>query len=123
MGGEGFLGALGSIANALFLVASIYIYVSLLRQIAGRSLDAAVSGERRFGLPEAVLALALSTLFVFTSLGASAARTINLRTRDLIGTALIELGLVGFVALFLKLRDFKLAQLTGITRLSFRRAF
>jgi uncharacterized protein len=123
MGGDGSLGALGSIANALLLVASIYIYVSLLRQIAGRSIDATVSGERHFGLPEAVLALALSSLFVFTSLGASTARTIHLSTRDLISTAVIELGLVGFIALFLKLRNFRLAQLTGITRLSFRRAF
>ncbi len=119
----GFLGALGSIANALFLVVSVYIYVSLLRQIALRPADATVTTDRRFGLPEAALALALSTLFIFTSLGTSGARTLNLRTRDLIGTALVELGLIGFIALFLKLRDFPLAQLTGMNRLSFRRAF
>lgn len=119
----GFLGALGSIANALFLVVSVYIYVSLLRQIAVRPTDAIVTTDRRFGLPEAALALALSTLFVFTSFGGSAARTLNLRTRDLVGTALVELGLIGFIALFLKLRDFRLGQLTGMNRLSFRRAF
>jgi membrane protease YdiL (CAAX protease family) len=134
MSGDGFSGALGSIANALFLIASIYIYVSLLRQIGRRHTAALPPGtdagylgtvvtERHFGLPEAVLALTLSTLFVFTSFGASSARTINLRTRDLIGTAVIELGLVGFIALFLKLRNFKLIRLTGIARLSFRRAF
>jgi uncharacterized protein len=123
MSGNGLLGALGSIANAVFLVASIYIYVSLLRQIAGRPFDATVTTDRRFGLPEAALALALSALFVFTSLGASAARTLQLRTRDLVGTALVELGLIAFIAVFLKLRNFKLIQLTGFGRLSFRRAF
>jgi membrane protease YdiL (CAAX protease family) len=123
MGGDGFFSALGSIANALFLVASIYIYFSLLRQIAGRAPDAVVPTARRFGLPEAVLALFLSTIFVFTSLSASGSRVIHLGTRDLIGTALVEFGLVGFIAIFLKLRNFQLAQLTGLARLSFRRAF
>jgi uncharacterized protein len=122
MSGDGSLGAFGSIANALFLIASIYIYVSLLRQIANRPLDAAVTTARRFGLPEAALALALSTLFVFTSLSGSAARTLHLRTRDLIGTALVELGLIAFIAVFLKLRNFKLMELTGLGQLSFRRA-
>lgn len=123
MSGDGLLGALGSIANALFLIASIYIYVALLRQIAGRPIDATVETSPRFGLPEVALALTLSTLFIFTSVGASASRAINLRTRDLIGTALIELGLVAFIALFLKLRNFQLLRLTGMNRLSFRRAF
>ncbi len=117
------MSALGSIANAFFLIASIYIYVSLLRQIALRPIDATIGTSRRFGLPEAALALALSTLFISTSIGASASRTINLRTRDLVGTGLVELGLVGFIALFLKLRNFQLAELTGINRLTFRRGF
>jgi uncharacterized protein len=123
MSGDGLPGALGSIANALFLIASIYIYVSLLRQIAGRRLDATVTTDRRFGLPEAVLALALSALFILTSLGASGARPVNLRTADLVGTAVVELGLIAFIAVFLKLRKFQLTQLTGFGRLSFRRAF
>jgi membrane protease YdiL (CAAX protease family) len=122
MSGDGFLGALGSIANALFLVASIYIYVSLLRQIAGRPPDAVVATERRFGLPEAILALLLISLFIITSVTASSARTIHLGTSDLIGTAVIELGLIGLIAGFLKARGFLLTQITGLTRISFRRA-
>jgi membrane protease YdiL (CAAX protease family) len=120
---DGSLGALGSIANALFLIASIYIYLSLLRQIAGRPLGATVTTDRRFGLPEAVLAIALSALFLLPSLSSSTAHATNLRTRDLIGTALIELALIAFIAVFLKLRNFQLAHLTGLGRLSFRRAF
>ncbi len=123
MGGDGFLNAIGAIANALLLLASIYIYFSLLRQIANRSPDASVPTARRFGLPEAVLALLLSTIFVFTSLSASSSRVMNLRTGDLIGTALVEFALVGFIAIFLRLRNFQLGQLMGLARLSFRRAF
>ena len=123
MSGDGFLGPLGSIANAFFLVASIYIYVSLLRQIAGRPIDATVTTDRQFGWPEAIVAVLLGTLFMASSLTTSAARTIDLRTRDLVGTAVIEFGLVGLIAGFLKLRNFQLTKLTGISRLSFRRAF
>jgi membrane protease YdiL (CAAX protease family) len=120
---DGFVGALGSIANALFLIASIYIYISLLRQIAGRPLDATVTTDRRFGLPEAALAIALSALFLIPSFSSATAHATNLGTRDLIGTALIELALIAFITVFLKLRNFQLAQLTGLGRLSFRRAF
>jgi uncharacterized protein len=123
MRGDGFLGALGSIANALFLIASIYIYISLLRQIANRPGDASVATDRRFGLPEAILALLLGALFVITSLSTSTSRAIDLRTRDLVGTAIVEFALVGFIAAFLKLRSFRLTALTGIARLTFRRAF
>jgi membrane protease YdiL (CAAX protease family) len=123
MSGDGSLGTLGSIANALFLAASIYIYVSLLRQIARRPFDATVTTDRRFGWPEAFLAFLLGTLFIATSASTSSVRAIDLRTRDLVGTALIEFALVGFIAVFLKLRRFRLVQLTGISLLSFRRAF
>ncbi len=123
MGGDGFLSALGFIANALFLLTSIYIYFALLRQIAGRTSDAALPTARRFGLPEGVLALFLGTIFVFTSLNGSSSRVVHIGTRDLIGTALVEFGLVGLIAVFLRLRNFHLAQLTGLARLSFRRAF
>ena len=36
MGGDDFLSALGSLTNALFLIASVYIYIALLRQINRR---------------------------------------------------------------------------------------
>ena len=121
MGGS--LGALSSVANALFLVVSIYIYVSLLRHIAQRPTDAVVATDRRFGLPEAALAIALGGLLLVGSFTTPSAHDLNLRTRDLVGTGVVELGLIGFIALFLKLRDFRLTELTGFDRLSFRRAF
>ncbi|MBV9008218.1 MAG: CPBP family intramembrane metalloprotease [Verrucomicrobia bacterium] len=124
MGGDSVLGALGSIVNTVFLVISVYIYFALLRQVASRPSPSAVPATHRtFGLPEAVIALFLAVLFLFTSLGAANAPQVNLRTRDLIDTAVLEFGLVAFIAVFLRLRRFDLAQITGIARLTFRRAF
>lgn len=122
MGGDTFLSAFGVLINGIFLVASIYIYVSLLRQIGDRPADTGLPTDRRFGLPEAVVAFALAALFGLNSLGAGSAQIINLRTRDLIANAIFSLGLVGFIALFLKLRRFDITYLAGLTRISFRRA-
>jgi uncharacterized protein len=122
MGGDTFLSAFGSIVNGLFLVASVYIYVSLLRQIVARETDESLATDRRFGLPEAVVAFALSTLFTLNSLGAGSSQITNLRRRDLIANGIFALGLVAFIAVFLKLRRFDITQLAGLTRISFRRA-
>src|SRR5213595_4223165 len=82
MGGEDFLSALGSIANALFLIASIYIYIALLRQINRRDRDL-VATDRGFGAAEVALAIFLIAVFAFSSLGASSAQIVRLRTPDL----------------------------------------
>src|SRR6266480_4177926 len=96
MGGEDFLSALGSIANALFLIASIYIYIALLRQINRRDRDL-IASDRGFGAAEVELAVFLIAVFA--------------------------VGIVLFVAAFLKLRRFNISELTGLARLSFARAF
>src|SRR5207245_8148626 len=122
MGGENFLSALGSIANALFLIASVYIYVALLRQINRRDRDL-VATDRAFGAAEVALAVFLIAVFAFSSLGASSAQIVRLRTPDLILNAIVAIGMVLFVAAFLKLRGFNISELTGLARLSFARAF
>src|SRR6476620_8325666 len=120
MGSEDFLSAVGSIANALFLIASVYIYVALLRQINRRD---PIDTDRGFGAAEVALAVFLIAVFAFSSLGASSAQIVRLRTLDLILNAVVAIGMVLFVAAFLKLRRFNLSELTGLARLSFTRAF
>src|SRR5437764_820140 len=97
MGGEDFLSAVGSIANALFLIASVYIYVALLRQINRRDCDP-IDPDRGFGAAEVVLAVFLIAVFAFSSLGASSAQIVRLRTLDLILNAVVAIGMVLFVA-------------------------
>src|SRR6267378_2643065 len=123
MGGDTLLSAVGAVVNALFLVASIYVYISLLRQIGTRGTDPGLTTDRRFGLPEAAVAIALATLFALNSLGAGSAQIINLRTRDLIANGIFAVGLVAFITVFLKLRRFDVTELAGLTRVNFRRAF
>ena len=122
MGGEDLLGALGWIADALFTLASAYIYVALLRQINRRDRDRLMT-DRRFGPAEAALAIFLVAVFTLSSLGASSAQITRLRTPDLIFNAAFSIGLVLFVAAFLKLRRFNVAELAGFGRLTFVRAF
>jgi len=74
MGGEDFLSAVGSIANALFLIASVYIYVALLRQINRRDRDP-IATDGGFGAAEVALAVFLIAVFAFSSLGASSAQS------------------------------------------------
>src|SRR5438445_8583539 len=109
MGGEDFLSALGSIANALFLIASIYIYVALLRQINRRDRDL-IATDRGFGAAEVALAVFLIAIFAFSSLGASSAQIVRLRTPGLILNVVVAFRMVVLVASFLILPSFHLSE-------------
>src|SRR5438045_4901313 len=123
MAGASLLNAVSYLGSALFILASIYIYASLWRQIGNRQSTEELSTDRRFGVPEAAVALALATLFAVVSVGSGSNQTVHLRTRDLIANAVVALSLVAFLVAFLKLRGFDISRISGVTGLSFRRAF
>src|SRR5229473_4332652 len=117
--------------NLLFLLAGIYIYVSLIRQIRARRLteSQAVPAEliapgptRTFGLPEAILAVALISLLLLNFWASLSRSVMQLSTRDLAVNFLFTLIIVFFVAGFLKLRRLDLDSLGGFSRISFLRA-
>jgi hypothetical protein len=87
---SGFLTVLAALFNALFLVAGVYIYVSLLRQIAARGGAGAPEGERTFGLPEAVLATGLATLFGLSVAAAPAQQVRAMGANELVQNALVS---------------------------------
>jgi membrane protease YdiL (CAAX protease family) len=118
---DGLLPALSAALNAFFLVAGVYIYVSLLRQIAVRRPNAEAPPLRTFGLPEAVIALLLTAFFLLTLSGAANHNVSRLRTRDLIASAILTIGLLLAVAGFLRLRRFDLNLLAGFSRIGFFR--
>jgi membrane protease YdiL (CAAX protease family) len=109
------------ILPALFVVASVYIYVSLLRQISVRVVDPPAPTERRFGWPEAILATLLSLLFLLTLAGSSSQHVTHMNSRNLIVSALFTIGLLLIVAGFLRLRGFDLNSLGGFSRIGFFR--
>ncbi|MEY2483971.1 MAG: protease family protein [Verrucomicrobiota bacterium] len=120
MSSSGVLPALSAVINAFFLVAGVYIYVSLLRQISARVADPLAPPERRFGWPEVILATLLSFFFLLTLAGASQ-HTHHMRSRDLIVSALFTIGLLLVVAGFLRLRGFDLNSLGGFSKIGFFR--
>src|SRR3982751_6423353 len=118
---EGLVPALSAALNAFFLVAGVYIYASLLRQVAIRQPNVEPPPLRNFGPPEAVIALLLTGFFLLTLSGASTHNVTRMRNRDLIASAALTIGLLLALAGFLRLRRFDLNSLGGFSRIGFFR--
>ena len=122
---DGFLTAVAAVINALFLGGSVYIYLSLVRQIAARApLREGEDELRTFGLPDAILASALATLFIVNAATSSLSTgKVVLRSNELIANGLVSLGLFLFVFAFLGFRARNVSLLAGFSKLGFRRTF
>jgi membrane protease YdiL (CAAX protease family) len=118
---DGFLPALSAVINAFFLVAGVYIYVSLVRQISSRVTEFEAVPVRKFGWPEVVLAIFLAMFFLLTLAGSSSHHMTRMRNRDLIVSAVFTIGLLLIVAGFLRLRRFDLDLLGGFSKIGFFR--
>lgn len=119
---DGFLPALTAVIPALFLAGGVYIYVALVRQISVRVTDPTAPPVREFGWPEALLAAVLVTVFV-RGIAASASHDMSsLQTRDLVANALFSIGLLLFIAAFLRLRRLDINALGGFSKIGFGRA-
>lgn len=122
MTSDSLLTALGAVANALFLIIGVYIYVSLIRQIGARSPASTNGSGRPFGLPEAILAIGLVFLLLLGVIASLSHPSIQLNSRDLVENLLFTLGVVLVVIAFLQFRGFDLNFLGGFAKLSFFRA-
>jgi uncharacterized protein len=121
--------ALGAVPNfvfsvlfPLYLLASVYIYVSLVRQISVRRSTSPNGSTRTFGLPEAVLAAALIFLLLLNMSASFSNRSVQLNARNLLENLLFTVALVLFIAVFLRLRGLDLTSLGGFFRITFLRA-
>src|SRR4051812_3855007 len=120
MSADGLLPVVSSVLNAFFLIAGVYIYVSLLRQIAARTPDLEAPPLRTFGWPETILATLLASFFLL-SIAGSAQRVPRMENRDLIASAALTTGLLLALAAFLRLRRFDLNSLGGFSKIGFFR--
>lgn len=118
---DGLIPALGAVINAFFLVAGVYIYISLLRQLAARAPDPEAPPARAFGWPEAFLAAVIVAFFLLTLSGAPTNRSPRMRSQDLVASAVLTIGLLLAVAGFLRLRRFDLNSLGGFSKIGFFR--
>ena len=115
-----FSSGLGSLVSGLLLFISIFIYVTLIRQIAVRRSTGTAESTRTFGLPEAILATALVWFLLLNVLAGPSQRPVHLD--DLKINFLFTALVVFFVAAFLRLRRLDLNSLGGFSAMSFRRA-
>src|SRR5205823_1649862 len=114
--------SLGSnVLFALYFLASIYIYISLIRQISART-SATAADTKRFGLPEAIVAAAL-IFFLLLNISASVSGpSAQLSTRNLLANLLLTVLVVLSIVTFLQLRGFDLGSLGGFFKIGFVRA-
>src|SRR5437879_4197069 len=105
----------------LYFLASIFVYMSLIRQLGART-SATAADTKRFGLPEAIVAAAL-IFFLLLNISASVSGpSAELSARNLLANLLLTLLVVLVIVTFLQLRGFDLSSLGGFFRISFLRA-
>src|SRR3954469_285794 len=114
--------ALNALFDAFFLGISVYVYVALTRQISARSATAPPAVTRGFTWGDAVLAALIGSWFVLNITAAAAQQTMTMSSRDLIANALFSIGLIVFVATFLRFRGIDVKSLAGFAKLGLRRA-
>jgi membrane protease YdiL (CAAX protease family) len=111
----------GNLFFVLLLLAGAYIYVALIRQISSRPLAGPVDAPRTFGVPEAMLAAALTFFLLLGVLASLSHPAVELGSRVILENLLFVFGLVLVIAAFLRLRGFKLSALAGFSKMSFVR--
>ncbi len=112
-----------TLLSILYVLASLYVYISLGHQISARTSDTvgADAPARRFGFPEAILA-ALLILFLLLNIGASISRpSIQFSAQSLVANLLFTVFVVLVVVTFLHLRGFDIGTLGGFLRINFVR--
>jgi membrane protease YdiL (CAAX protease family) len=121
------LGAAPSLAlfllSALYLIASLCVYVSLIYQISTRirSASGADVPARAFGVPEAVLASVLIFFFLLTISSTAPDRSLQFHPRNLLANFLLSAFVVLVIVTLLQFRGFDVGALGGFFRISFFR--
>jgi membrane protease YdiL (CAAX protease family) len=129
MPSDGFFAAFGAAPSfvlnvffVLYFLASVYVYISLIRQIGARTSEPAGSPARAFGLPEAILAGTL-ILFLLLNITASVSRpSVEISAHSLFVNLLFTMFVVLVIVTFLQLRGFDLSSLAGFFKIGFVRA-
>ncbi len=110
-----------SLINTLLVLAGLYVYLSLFRQVAARQNGAAEIGERQLGVPEAIAAALLIGWLALNVVAASKIQEASFQMRDLLITGAFSLAVISILAALLQLRGFNVLSLGGFSRLGFGR--
>jgi membrane protease YdiL (CAAX protease family) len=110
-----------SLIQTLLVVAALFVYLSLYRQVMARRSETASLGDRQLGYPEAIAAVLLVGWFLLNLLAATRIDNPVFKIQDLLLTGGISLLIITLLTLLLELRGFSVALLGGFSRLSFGR--
>ena len=112
-----------ALLSALYFIASLCVYVSLIYQISARirSASGADVPGRIFGLPEAVLASVLIFFFLMTISSTVPDPALQFHPRNLLANFLVSAFVVLVIASLLQFRGFDVGALAGFLKISFFR--
>ena len=112
-----------SLLSALYFIASLCVYVSLIYQISARIriVSGADAPARAFGLPEAVLASVLIFFFLLTIGSTVPDPALQFHPRNLLANFLVSAFVVLVIATLLQFRGFDVGALAGFFRINFFR--
>ena len=112
-----------SLVSALYFIAGLCVYVSLIYQISTRIRSAfgADAQANTFGLPEAVLASVLIFFFLLTISSAVPDPALQFHPRNLLANFLLSAFVVLVIVTLLQFRGFDVTALAGFFRISFFR--
>jgi membrane protease YdiL (CAAX protease family) len=109
--------------SALYLIASLCVYVSLIYQISARirSASGADAPMRAFGVPEAVLAGVLIFFFLLTITSAVPDPALQFHPRNLLANFLLSAFVLLVIVTLLQFRGFDVSALAGFFKIGFSR--
>src|SRR5213079_709924 len=109
--------------SALYIIASLCVYVSLIYQISTRirSASGADVPAGAFGLPEAVLASVLIFFFLLTISSTVSDPALQFHPRNLLANFLLSAFVVLVIVTLLQFRGFDVGVLAGFFRVGFFR--
>jgi membrane protease YdiL (CAAX protease family) len=112
-----------SLLSALYFIASLCVYVSLIYQISVRirSASGVDAPARAFGLPEAVLACVLIFFFLLTISSTVPDPALQFHPRNLLANFLFSAFVVLVIVILLQFRGFDVGALAGFFRINFFR--
>src|SRR4030095_9422014 len=112
-----------SLLSALYFIASLCVYVSLIYQIGARirSASGVDAPARAFGLPESVLASVLTLFFLLTISSTVPDPALQFHPRNLLANFLLSAFVLLTIVSLLRFRGFDVAELAGFFRISFLR--
>ncbi len=100
-----------------FFGVGFYVYIALVRQLSSRVPVETDPGEMRtFGLPEALIALLLITVFLYNTVKTVSTQSVALSSRDLAANIVVTVVVLVVLAGFLELRRINVEKLAGFSR-------